>query len=49
MWLQAADWGDDGYSVEGGENEPDGSSVYNTWRLAMGKELDAAAARAASA
>lgn len=34
------DWGDDGYEVEGGAGAPDGSSAYNTWRLAMGAALD---------
>jgi hypothetical protein len=30
--------GDDGYAVDKAA-EADGSSVYNTWRLAMGEEL----------
>jgi hypothetical protein len=36
-----ADWGNDGFAVDPGR-ELDGSSVFNTWRLAMGVELDAA-------
>jgi hypothetical protein len=32
------DWGDDGYQVDKG-GQADGSSVVNTWKLAMGAEL----------
>ena len=37
--ANGANWGDDGYAVDSG-GEADGSSVVNTWRLAMGAELD---------
>ena len=36
--VGGGEWGDDGYSVDDG-GEADGSSVVNTWRLAMGEEL----------
>ena len=37
--IGGGEWGDDGYSVDVGTAE-NGSSVVNTWRLAMGAELD---------
>jgi hypothetical protein len=43
---RVADWGDDGYAVDKG-GQADGSSVVNEWRLALGEELDKAAARGA--
>jgi hypothetical protein len=36
--VGGGEWGNDGYTVDGG-GEADGSSVVNTWRLAMGEEL----------
>ena len=36
--ANGANWGDDGYTVDSG-GEADGSSIVNTWRLAMGAEL----------
>ena len=38
------DWGDDGYQVDRGSHS-DGSSVVNTWKLAMGAELAEAETR----
>ena len=38
------DWGDDGYQVDAGGHS-DGSSVVNTWKLAMGSELAEAETR----
>lgn len=35
------DWGDDGYQVDKGAHA-NGASVINTWKLAMGAELDRA-------
>jgi hypothetical protein len=43
-WFHAGgvpNWGDDGYEVDQG-GHADGSSVVNTWKLAMGAELDLA-------
>ena len=37
--ANGANWGNDGYSVDTGD-EADGSSIINTWRLAMGEALD---------
>ena len=37
--IGGGEWMNDGYSVDPG-TEKDGSSVVNTWRLAMGAELD---------
>ena len=36
--IGGGEWGNDGYSVDP-RNEANGSSVVNTWRLAMGEEL----------
>jgi hypothetical protein len=37
--IGGGQWGDDGYAPDPG-GEQDGSSIVNTWRLAMAAELD---------